>query len=204
MDARDRVNPDRRRVGERPGWVTPAIIGALLLAGALPGPHRHDSRAGDHQPQRACCPAGGAATCQPERHHATSRAGGAAAAINRNKWRQPDHSRPRSAGLRCLDRQSRDRDADGCSSASLAVGSARSAAAFAWSSAKQLLLAFFVTSGDFSGFAQAPTAGGGRCRRCARRQRRFTRLLDCRGNLGRGHQRPSDLVEELIGILFFS
>ena len=35
MDARDRVNPDRRRVGERPGWVTPAIIGALLLAGIL-------------------------------------------------------------------------------------------------------------------------------------------------------------------------
>jgi hypothetical protein len=35
-DARDRVNPDRRRVvDERPGWVTPAIIGALLLAGIL-------------------------------------------------------------------------------------------------------------------------------------------------------------------------
>ena len=144
----------------------------------LPGPHRHDSRAGDHQPQRACCPAGGAATCQPERHHATSRAGGAAAAINRNKWRQPDHSRPRSAGLRCWTDSHATRDADGCSSASPAVGSARSAAAFAWSSAKQLLLAFFVPSGA-SGFAQAPTAGGGRCRRCARRQRRFTRLLDC-------------------------
>ena len=36
MDARDRVNPGRRRVvDERPGWVTPAIIGALLLAGIL-------------------------------------------------------------------------------------------------------------------------------------------------------------------------
>ena len=36
MDARDRMNPDRRRVvNERPGWVTPAIIGALLLAGVL-------------------------------------------------------------------------------------------------------------------------------------------------------------------------
>ena len=36
MDARDRMNPDRRRVvNERPGWVTPAIIGALLLAGLL-------------------------------------------------------------------------------------------------------------------------------------------------------------------------
>ena len=34
MDARDRMNPERRRVvSERPGWVTPAIIGALLLAG---------------------------------------------------------------------------------------------------------------------------------------------------------------------------
>jgi hypothetical protein len=30
------MNPDRRRVvDERPGWVTPAIIGALLLAGIL-------------------------------------------------------------------------------------------------------------------------------------------------------------------------
>ena len=36
MDARDRMNPERRRVvSERPGWVTPAIIGALLLAGLL-------------------------------------------------------------------------------------------------------------------------------------------------------------------------
>jgi hypothetical protein len=36
MDARDRMNPERRRVvNERPGWVTPAIIGALLLAGLL-------------------------------------------------------------------------------------------------------------------------------------------------------------------------
>jgi hypothetical protein len=36
MDARDRMNPDRKRVvTERPGWVTPAIIGALLLAGVL-------------------------------------------------------------------------------------------------------------------------------------------------------------------------
>jgi hypothetical protein len=36
MDARDRMNPERRRVvNERPGWVTPAIIGALLLAGIL-------------------------------------------------------------------------------------------------------------------------------------------------------------------------
>jgi hypothetical protein len=74
-----------------------------------PGPHRHNDGAGNHRSPAACsCPAGSAAACQPQRHHAASRAGGAAAAINRNKWRQPDHSRPRSAGLRCLDRQSRD------------------------------------------------------------------------------------------------
>jgi hypothetical protein len=36
MDARDRMNPGRRQVvNERPGWMTPAIIGALLLAGIL-------------------------------------------------------------------------------------------------------------------------------------------------------------------------
>jgi hypothetical protein len=36
MDARDRMNPDRRRVvNERPAWILPAIVVALLLAGLL-------------------------------------------------------------------------------------------------------------------------------------------------------------------------
>jgi hypothetical protein len=36
MDARDRMNPDRRRVdNERPAWILPAIVVALLVAGVL-------------------------------------------------------------------------------------------------------------------------------------------------------------------------
>ena len=110
MDARDRMNPERRRVvSERPGWVTPAIIGALLLAGLLAyaASGNRDRTATTPAPETTsrserACPAGGAAACQPERHHATSRAGGAAAAINRDRRRQPDHSRPRlRRGLRC-------------------------------------------------------------------------------------------------------